>query len=175
MHCGRCGRKMSGKWNNDQAYYRCRFLAEYTLANKVSYPKNVYFREGDVLGQVDGWLTELFPADGIDATVDQIAGQTEGLADPATATRAEAARERATTFDGQLKGCRASIDAGGDPAVISPWVAETQAKKVAAQAEIRAVTGRRRMSRDEIARVVAAFADLARVVAGVTAGRNWSR
>ena len=32
---------MSGKWNNDQAYYLCRFPTEYALANHVSHPKNV--------------------------------------------------------------------------------------------------------------------------------------
>jgi len=48
--------------------------------------------------------------------------------------------------------------------VIGPWIAETQAKKVAAQAEIRTATGRRPMSRDEIEGVVTALGDLARVV-----------
>lgn len=47
-----------------------------------------------------------------------------------------------------------------------PWIAEVQAKKVAAQAEIRAATGQRRMSREEIEAVVTAFVDLARVVQG---------
>ena len=53
---------------------------------------------------------------------------------------------------------------GADPAVIGPWIAETQAKKVTAQAEIRTATGRRQMSRDDIAAIVAALADLAQVV-----------
>lgn len=44
--------------------------------------------------------------------------------------------------------------------------AGTQAKKVAAQAEIRTAVGRRRMSRDEIATVVAALGELAQVVQG---------
>jgi site-specific DNA recombinase len=48
--------------------------------------------------------------------------------------------------------------------VVGPWIAETQAKKVAAQAEIRAVTKQRRMSPDDIAAIVAALGDLARVV-----------
>ena len=51
---------MSGKWNNGQAYYLCRFPTEYALANRVSHPKNVYLKEADVLGQVDHWLAELF-------------------------------------------------------------------------------------------------------------------
>jgi site-specific DNA recombinase len=155
---------MSGKWNNDQAYYLCRFPTEYALANKVSHPKNVYLREADVIGHVDGWLAELSDPDGIDATVARIAEQAEQLEDPTAQARAEAARERIATFDGQIKGYRASIDAGGDPAVVGPWIAETQAKKVAAQAEIRAATGRRQMTRDEIEAVVTALGALARVV-----------
>jgi site-specific DNA recombinase len=35
MLCGLCGRRMSGKWNHDQAYYQCRFPAEYALANRI--------------------------------------------------------------------------------------------------------------------------------------------
>jgi hypothetical protein len=39
-------------------------------------------REGDIPGQVDGWLAELFAPDGSGATVDQIAGQAEQLTAP---------------------------------------------------------------------------------------------
>ena len=59
---------------------------------------------------------------------------------------------------------RASIDVGGDPAVIGPWIAETQAKKVAAQAEIRTAVGRPRMSRDDIVAIVTGLGELATVV-----------
>jgi len=164
LQCGLCGRKMSGKWNNKQAYYLCRFPAEYALANRVAHPKHVYLREADLLGQVEDWLGELFDPGGIDTTVDQLARQAERLEDPGAHGRAEAAQARITDYDTQLARYRASIDAGGDPAVIGPWIAETQAKKVAAQAEIRTATGRRPMSRDEIEAVVAALGDLARVV-----------
>ena len=162
--CGLCGRKMSGKWNNEQAYYRCRYPAEYALANRVSHPKNVYLKEADVLGHVDDWLAELFDPDAIGATVAQLAEQAEQLEDPAAHARAEAARLRVAECDAQISRYRASIDAGGDPAVIGPWIAETQAKKVAAQAETRTATGRHRMSRDEIEAVVTALGELARVV-----------
>ena len=66
LHCGLCGRKMSAQRNNDQVYYRCRFPAEYALANRVDHPKTVYVREADVLGHVDDWLAELFAAEAID-------------------------------------------------------------------------------------------------------------
>ena len=164
MLCGLCGRRMSGKWNNDQAYYLCRFPAEYALANRITHPKNVYLREADVLGQVDDWLAEMFAPANIDATLNVLAGQAAQLENPATLARAEAARARIAEYDAQISRYRASLDAGGDPAVIGPWIAETQAKNVTAQAETRTATGRRQLSRDDIAAVVAAFADLAQVV-----------
>jgi site-specific DNA recombinase len=51
--CGLCDRRMTGNWNNEQAYYRCRFPAEYALANRVDHPKTVYLREVDVTGRLD--------------------------------------------------------------------------------------------------------------------------
>jgi site-specific DNA recombinase len=164
LHCGLCGRRMSGKWNNAQTYYLCRFPAEYALANLVSHPKNVYLKEADVLGHVDDWLAHLFAPEAIDATVTQLAEQAERLEDPNTQARAEAARARVAEYDAEIAQYRASLRAGGDPAVIGPWIAETQAKKVAAQAETRTATGRDRMSRDEIVAIVTALGELARVV-----------
>jgi site-specific DNA recombinase len=164
MLCGLCGRRMSGKWNNDQAYYLCRFPIEYALANRITHPKNVYLREADVLGQVDDWLAEMFAPANIDATLDVLAGQAAQLEDLATRDKTEAARARIAEYDAQISRYRASLDAGGDPAVIGPWIAETQARKVTAQAEIRTATGRRQMSRDDTAAIVAALADLAQVV-----------
>ena len=155
---------MSGKWNNDQAYYRCRYPAEYALANKVAHPKNVYLREADVLADVDDWLAELSAPEAFDATVAQITEQAERLEDPTALARVEAARARIAEYDAQISRYQASMDAGGDPAVIGPWIAETQAKKVAAQAETRIATGRHRMNRDEIEAVVTAFGSLARIV-----------
>lgn len=34
LHCGRCGRRMQGSWNHDQAYYRCKFPAEYAVPRR---------------------------------------------------------------------------------------------------------------------------------------------
>jgi hypothetical protein len=95
-------------------------------------------------------LTELFDPDAVDDTVTQLTEQAECLEDPAALARAEVAQARIAEYDAQITRYRAIIDAGGDPTVIGPWIAETWAKKVAAQAEIRAVTGRHRLSKDEI-------------------------
>ena len=64
---------MSGNFNHGQPHYLCRFPAEYALPNRVDHPKNVYLREADVLGRVDGWLAELFGPASIDATLSQLA------------------------------------------------------------------------------------------------------
>ena len=66
---------MTGNWNNEQAYYRCRFPAEYALANRVDHPKTVYLREADVLGQVDNWLGTKFAPARLDATLAELAEQ----------------------------------------------------------------------------------------------------
>jgi len=134
------------------------------LANRVSHPKNVYLREADVLGRVDDWLAELFGPARIDTTLSQLTEQAAQLQDPAALDRAEAARTRIAEYDAEISQYRASLKAGGDPAVIGPWIAETQAKKVAAQADIRTATGQSQMSRDEIAAIVTALGDLAHVV-----------
>jgi hypothetical protein len=71
-----------------------------------------------VLGRVDDWLAELFAPDALDATVAQFAEQAERLEDPAAEVRAAAAKARIAECDAQISRYRASIDAGGDPAVI---------------------------------------------------------
>ena len=96
--------------------------------------------------------------------VSQLTQQAAQLQDSAALARAEAARTRIAEYDAEIGQYRASLKAGADPAVIGPWIAETQAKKVAAQAEIRTATGRHQMSQDEIAAIVTALGDLARVV-----------
>jgi hypothetical protein len=122
----------------------------------------VYLRESDVLGQVDGWLAEMFAPANLDATLDVLTRQAAQLEDPAASTKAEAARARVAEYDAQISRYRANLDAGGVPAVTGPWIAETQAKKVTAQAEIRTATGHRQLSRDDIAAIVAAFAQAVR-------------
>jgi hypothetical protein len=117
-----------------------------------------------MLGPVDDWLARLFGPAAIDATPSQLTGQAAQLQDPAAPARAEAARARIAEYDAEISQYRESLKAGGDPAVVGPWIAETQAKKVAAQAEIRAATGQRRMTPDDLAAIVAALGDLVPVV-----------
>lgn len=45
---------MQGHWINSAPYYRCRFPAEYALANKLDHPRNVYLREDAFADPVSG-------------------------------------------------------------------------------------------------------------------------
>ncbi len=54
-------------------YYRCRFPAEYALANHVEHPLNVNLREDAVIGQVDGWLAREFAPHRLAETIRDLA------------------------------------------------------------------------------------------------------
>jgi site-specific DNA recombinase len=60
LWCALCGRRMQSHWAHDTAYYRCRFAAEYALANHVEHPLSISLREDAVIGRVDLWLAREF-------------------------------------------------------------------------------------------------------------------
>jgi hypothetical protein len=66
------------------AYYRCRFPAEYALANRVGHPLNVNLREDAIIGHVDRWLAREFAPHRLTETLRDLA---------AAAGRAETAQE----------------------------------------------------------------------------------
>ncbi|MDX3229716.1 hypothetical protein [Streptomyces sp. ME19-01-6] len=77
-----------------------------------------------------------------------------------------AARKVIADCDSKLATHRAALESGADPAVVTQWITETQARRARAEAELRASskTAGARMSRDEIARLVRSIKDLAAVV-----------
>ncbi|MBQ0894896.1 hypothetical protein KBX37_17620 [Micromonospora sp. U56] len=61
---------------------------------------------------------------------------------------------------------RVALDAGADPAVVTGWIAQTQAERARAEADLRANAGTtpRRMSRAEITTLVTALGDITTVL-----------
>lgn len=57
--------------------------------------------------------------------------------------KAEALRDEIWICARQLIHYRATLDSGGDPAVVGQWIAETQARKLAADARLTAPGGER--------------------------------
>jgi Recombinase len=163
--CGLCERRMQSHWAHDVPYYRCRFPAEYALANRVQHPVNVYLREDQLIGEVNGWLAREFAPHRLRATIADLAAAQ--LAEPAA--RPDNHDETALKIaecDRKLAGYGAALDAGASPATVVAWIADTEAEKAGYLAARRpSGARRRRMSEAEIKAIVDRLADLARVLA----------
>jgi hypothetical protein len=109
--CGLCGRRMQGSWIAGRAHYRCRYPAEYGLANRIQHPPNVYVREDAILPRLDAWLGGLFDPDNLDATVAALAAAGDDT------TRAQIERAKRTLADckQRLARYRAALELGPTP------------------------------------------------------------
>ena len=164
LYCGICERRMQGTWNNHQTYYRCMFPSQYALANKIDHPRTVYLREIEVLPKLDDWLTRTLDPAHLPATLDDLAAAQTDQPVPEVAVLGE----EISGYARQLAQYRAALDSGGDPAVLGPWITQTQARKLAAEARLHAIRGAstapRRLIREEIATVITAINDVMAVL-----------
>ncbi|QHC24605.1 hypothetical protein [Streptomyces sp. GS7] len=159
---------MQAQWSHGDASYRCRFPEEYALANRIHHPRNVYLREKWITSTLDDWLTTVFQPHRLDDTLDHMAAAATPESCPtAQTTSAEAARALIADCDTKLATHRAALEAGPDPIVITQWIAETQATRARAEADLRTATRGthpRRMTRDEIAHLVRSISELVAVI-----------
>ena len=162
VHCAACQRRMQGHWANAEPYYRCRYPAEYALANTITQPRNVYLRESAVLPALDAWLAQALSPPHLTVTIEAMAD----AQDPHDARDAaqEAARRTLADCDRRLDRYRAALEAGTDPALVARWTAEVNVERIAAQSQLRQATGRTRMTTDEINTLVTGLGHLADVL-----------
>jgi site-specific DNA recombinase len=158
LFCGICRRRMQGSWNNDQSYYRCTYPSEYARTNHIQHPRAVYLREADIVPELDVWLGSAFDPAHLPGTLDALAAAQVPEISPETASL----RDEIAQYDRQLGRYRATLDSGGDPAVVGQWITETQARKLTAEIRLRAATGiaPQRMTREEIESIVTAITGL---------------
>ena len=152
LFCGICDRRMQGHWANGAPYYRCRFPNEYALANRVRHPLNVTLRQDAVLDPLDAWLARKLAPRHLAGTIEELAA-----APPSTRPRTRTGTEIAAKIaqcDRKLAQYRATLDAGGDPAVVARWITETEAERASYQAMKRPTSQRPPMSREEITAIV---------------------
>lgn len=128
LRCGICGRRMQRHWVNGAPYYRCRFPAEYALANHVEHPLNVNLREDLLIGHVDQWLAREFTPHRLSETIRDLTAAQAVSTTRDTGDDEEAARKIAAC-DAKLAQYRAALDAGASPATVAAWIAETEAEK----------------------------------------------
>ncbi|MDF5759397.1 DUF2637 domain-containing protein [Spongiactinospora sp. TRM90649] len=161
LFCGYCERRMQGNWNNDQAYYRCRFPTQYAMVNRLDQPKVVYLREVEILDEVDGWLGTAFGPTSLERTIAAMADQ---VVDP-NGGALYALRKRVSDCDRKLGRYRAALDAGGDPVEISSWINETKRERARLEGELKAVPAAQRISTTEIRAMMEEVGDLVRLIA----------
>ncbi len=101
-------------------------------------PRVVYLREAGILPELDTWLATSFDPARLPATIEALAASQ----DHAVPRELVSLREQIGTCDQKLAQYRAALDSGADPAV-GRWITETQARKLAAEARLRAATGTR--------------------------------
>jgi site-specific DNA recombinase len=160
--CGICGRRMQSHWANGAPYYRCRFPAEYALANHIEHPLNVSLREDAVLGHVDRWLAREFAPHRLSETIRDLAAAQ--AADLAPADDREETARKIAECDRKLAQYRAALDAGASPATVAGWISETEAERASYQASRRPAVKARRMSEAEIKAIVDKLTDIARAL-----------
>jgi site-specific DNA recombinase len=133
VHCGVCGRRMSGSWNNDEAHYRCGFATEYAGATG-KHPRWVYLKESVVTPALDDWLLRHFDPENVEATIAAMTAAQQP--DDASVARADAARRKVADCESRLAKYRAALEAGAEPRIISEWTREVEAERLAAQREL---------------------------------------
>jgi hypothetical protein len=157
LYCGICGRRMQGHWANAAPYYRCRFPAEYAIANLVEHPLNVTLRQDAVLRPLDAWLARKFEPRYLTATIEELAAAVATL-ERAPATGYDDVKAKIAGCDRKLAQYRAALDAGADPASLVGWITETEAEKARLQALDRPAAPRPAMTMQEMTSTVNALA-----------------
>jgi len=163
LYCGVCGRGMQGHWANAAAYYRCRFPAEYALANRVDHPLNVTLRQDAVLGPLDAWLAGKFEPRHLPATIGELAAAA-AIPERGQPAAGDGTEGRIAGCDRRLAAYRAALGAGADPASVAQWITETEAEKARLRTISRPATPRPAMTREEIESSVNALAGLLAVI-----------
>lgn len=137
VECGLCRRVMGTQWSHDMAYYRCRFAYEYALANKINHPRNILFRERDLVPQLDRWISLQFTPGHKAATIERM--YQSQLARTRNADDSTGAAAIVRDCDNKLDRYRALIDSGAASSeTVAQWIAETESRRATATAQMHA-------------------------------------
>jgi hypothetical protein len=134
LRCGLCERCMQGHWVREEAYYRCRYPAQYAIATTLRHPKSVNLREADLLPHLDRWIAELFNPANLDTTCAQLVSFTNNQADSNEVARAH---HTIRECDLALRRYRAALEQGANPETVTQWINGATATKTAAQQRLR--------------------------------------
>ncbi|MBL7255943.1 recombinase family protein [Paractinoplanes lichenicola] len=165
--CGLCDRKMVGNPNHGRLYYRCTASRDFVRQHKISHPPALYLREDAITDPVDRFLREELTgttlADNLSRVAD--ARYRAALAAYDAPGQIETLRQTINDADQKISRYRATLDAGGDPALIATWIGEATAIKKAAQTRLGLTEAPpQRMGSDQLDAIADAFNDLFRLL-----------
>jgi hypothetical protein len=154
---------MAGHSLRDEIRYRCRYPADYALANDVDHPRTVYVRETEITAELDHWLATVFDPEHLDDTCALLAAAVD---DPLQTDSAgiEAARRQLVDCDTRLDRYRAALDNGADPQIVAAWIADVQGSRLMAERTLQAATPAQPIDPHELHELITQLGDLAGVL-----------
>ncbi|SFK74829.1 recombinase family protein [Geodermatophilus ruber] len=133
LHCGLCGRRMSGHRRGPTLHYRCR-AADLVPSKRPEHPRTVYLREDGLVETLDDWLHSVLAPDRLEATVRTLATNSEAsLADD---SRRQAITARIGDAQQRLAQFKEALTRGADPGMVSAWINEAQADLARARTDL---------------------------------------
>jgi site-specific DNA recombinase len=160
---------MVGNPDHGRLYYRCTASRDFVRQHQISHPPALYLREDAITGPVDEFLRQELTGPNLEDHLRRVAEAQPraALAAYGDTTEIERLRQTIADADRKIDGYRATLDAGGDPALIAGWISEASATKKAAQARLGLTEAPpQRMSDDQLDAIAEAFKDLLGLLRG---------
>ena len=158
MRCSQCGRKMQASWNNGRAYYRCKFPAEYAVAEE-QHPKTVYVQERSIVPSLDEWIGSLFADEHLDATCDALAAASD-IEPEGDEGRELDLRRRLKECDAKLARYRELLEVNSEITSAATWIAEVERERRSIERDLGRKPTPRKHTKNEIKALVRQLKDI---------------
>jgi site-specific DNA recombinase len=158
---------MVGNPNHGRLYYRCTASRDFVRQHQISHPPALYLRQDAITEPIDRFLRDELTGRSLTENLRRVAdAQFRAALTAHDATgEVEDLRRTITDADTKINRYRATLDAGGDPALVSTWINEATALKKAAQARLGLTEAPpQRMPSDQLDAIAEAFTDLFRLL-----------
>jgi len=155
---------MQGSWNHDNAYYRCKFPAEYAIAED-QHAKTIYVREQAIVPSLDTWIGSLFTDEHLDATCEALAEVSDLDPDDDEGRQLDL-RRQLKECDNKLARYRALLEHDDQITVVGAWIAEVEQERKHLERELGRKPTARKLTKTEIKAMVRQLKDIVAVLAG---------
>ena len=164
LHCGLCGRRMSGHRRGPTLYYRCR-ATDLVPSQRADHPSTVYVREDGLIAALDTWLHSILDPKQVQRTVEHL--NANGRGPLAEDRRRDAITARLEEAGQRLSQYKAALAKGADPSVVSTWINEAQTDLARARTDLAMLNNEvpEELGPDDLTRIVT---DMSVLVSGLS-------